>query len=118
MNISLLHPVSSCCVPVLGLFVVGVTNWPGEGIEPRSLSMNVQFVNPCDGCPPLPFIDARGRGKKGKQKKSYSAWPLRCPLECRCPSGHIEEELRHVIVEVAASPGGAIYFMTPGASSE
>jgi hypothetical protein len=61
--------VSSCRVPVLGLFVVGVTNWSGDGVEPKSLSMGVRFVNPCDGCPPLPFIDARGRDKKGNKRK-------------------------------------------------
>jgi hypothetical protein len=32
-----LRPVSRCSVLVLGLFVVGVTNWSGEGIEPKSL---------------------------------------------------------------------------------
>jgi hypothetical protein len=62
--------VSSCCVPVLGLFVVGVTNWSGEGVEPKSLSMSVRFVSPCDGCPPLHFIDARGKGKKGNKRRA------------------------------------------------
>jgi hypothetical protein len=32
-----LHTVSSCYVTVLGLFVVGVTNWSGEGVGPKSL---------------------------------------------------------------------------------
>jgi hypothetical protein len=61
--------MSSCRVPVLGLFVVGVTNWSGEGVKPKSLSMGVRFVSPCDGCPPLPFIDARERGKSGNKRK-------------------------------------------------
>jgi hypothetical protein len=61
--------VSSCRVPKLGLFVVGVTNWLGESVTPKSLSMSIQFVSPCDGCPPLPFIDARGEGKKKNNRK-------------------------------------------------
>jgi hypothetical protein len=31
------------------------------------VASSVRFVSPCDGCPPLPFIDARVRDKKGKQ---------------------------------------------------
>jgi hypothetical protein len=31
--------------------------------------MNVRFVSPSDSCPPLPFIDARGRGKKGNKRR-------------------------------------------------
>jgi hypothetical protein len=54
---------------MLGLYVVGVANLSGEGIEPKSLGVRVQFVSPCDGCPPLPFIDARGGAKKGFQVK-------------------------------------------------
>jgi hypothetical protein len=54
---------------VLGLFVVGVTNWSGEGVEPKSISMSVLFINPCDGCPPLPFINAREKGRKGNKRK-------------------------------------------------
>jgi hypothetical protein len=34
-----LRPVSSCRILVLGLFVVGVTNWSGEGVEPKSLGV-------------------------------------------------------------------------------
>jgi hypothetical protein len=49
--------------------VVGVTNWSGVGVEPKSLSMSVRVVSPCDGCPPLPFIDARGEGNKGNKRK-------------------------------------------------
>jgi hypothetical protein len=30
--------------------------------------MSVRFVSLCDGCPPLPFIDARGKGKKGNKR--------------------------------------------------
>jgi hypothetical protein len=61
--------VLNCHVPVLRLFIVGVTNWSGEGVEPKSLSMSVRFVSPCDGCPPLPLIDAREKGKKGNKRK-------------------------------------------------
>jgi hypothetical protein len=64
-----LRPVSSCRAPVLRLFVVGVTNWSGEGVEPKSLSTSVRFVSLCDGCPPLLFIDARGKGKKGMKEE-------------------------------------------------
>jgi hypothetical protein len=31
------------------------------------LVLSVQLVSPCDGCPPLPFIDARVKGKRGIQ---------------------------------------------------
>jgi hypothetical protein len=34
-----LRPVSSCCVLALGVFVVGVTNWSGEVVGPKSLGM-------------------------------------------------------------------------------
>jgi hypothetical protein len=40
-----LRPVSSCRVPVRGLFVVGVTNWPGEGIEPKSLEYGCSVLS-------------------------------------------------------------------------
>jgi hypothetical protein len=49
--------------------VVRVTNCLGEGVEPKSLSMGVRFVKPSDGCPPLPFIDAREEGKKETREK-------------------------------------------------
>jgi hypothetical protein len=63
-----LHLVSNCRVPVLGLFVVGVTNWSGEGVRPRSLRRVFgSSANPCDGCPPLPFIDVRGGTIRGKK---------------------------------------------------
>jgi hypothetical protein len=54
---------------VLGLFVVGVTNWSGERVQPKSLSASVRFVSHCDGCPPLSFIDAREKGKKGNKRR-------------------------------------------------
>jgi hypothetical protein len=69
---------------VLGLFVVGVTNWSGEGVEPKSLSMSIRFVSPCDGFPPLPFIDAREKGRKGNKRKVivFDRWdvPLCVPV--------------------------------------
>jgi hypothetical protein len=102
---------------MLGLFVVGVTNRLREGVEHKSFSMTVQFVSPRDNCHPLPFIDSRGEGQQGKWEKSYSAWPLGCPLVRRCPSGHIEEEPHYVVVEAAAWPG-EVHFGMPGASSE
>jgi hypothetical protein len=34
-----LRPVSSCRVPELGVLVVGVTSWSGEGVEPKSLGV-------------------------------------------------------------------------------
>jgi hypothetical protein len=36
--------VSSSRVPVLGLFVVGVTNWSGEGVGPKSLVVGLRSV--------------------------------------------------------------------------
>jgi hypothetical protein len=39
-----LRLVLSSCVPVLGLFVVGVTNWSVEGARPKSLEMGVRSV--------------------------------------------------------------------------
>jgi hypothetical protein len=102
---------------MLGLFVVGVTNWSGEGVEPKSLSMSVRFVSPRDGCPPLPFIDARGRGKGGIREK-LQCRPLGCPLVRRCLSGRIEEDPRCIVVEAAAWPGGVVHFGTLGASSK
>jgi hypothetical protein len=39
-----LRLVLSCRVLVLGLFVVGVTNWSGEGVRPKSLIMGVWFI--------------------------------------------------------------------------
>jgi hypothetical protein len=34
-----LRPATSGRVPELGVFVVGVTNWSGEGVGPKSLEM-------------------------------------------------------------------------------
>jgi hypothetical protein len=34
-----LHPMSSCRVPELGVLVVGVTSWSGEGVGPKSLEV-------------------------------------------------------------------------------
>jgi hypothetical protein len=31
--------MSSCRVPELGVLVVGVTTWSGEGVEPKSLKV-------------------------------------------------------------------------------
>jgi hypothetical protein len=31
--------VQCCCVPELGVLVVGVTSWSGEGVEPKSWEM-------------------------------------------------------------------------------
>jgi hypothetical protein len=56
------------------LFVVGVTNWSGEGVGPKSLGMGARFV----GYPTLvtvsllSFYRCKERGNKGKEKKSYS----------------------------------------------
>jgi hypothetical protein len=74
-------------------------------------------ANPCDGCPPLPFIDAR-EVQKGKQDKSYNTRSLGCPLMCHCPPGRIEEERRFLVVEAAAWPDGAVHSRTLGAFSE
>jgi hypothetical protein len=34
-----LRPVWCCRVPELGVLIVGVTSWSGEGVEPKSLEM-------------------------------------------------------------------------------
>jgi hypothetical protein len=60
--------------------------------------------NPCDRCPPLPFIFSRG-GSQGEIQKSYSAWQLVRPVMRHCPSGRIEAELRYLVGEAAAWPG-------------
>jgi hypothetical protein len=38
-----LRPVWCCRLPELGVFVVGVTSWSGEGVEPKSLEMAFGF---------------------------------------------------------------------------
>jgi hypothetical protein len=35
--------------------------------SPSPWNVSAQFVSPCGGCPPLPFIDARGKEKKGNK---------------------------------------------------
>jgi hypothetical protein len=86
--------VWSCRVPELGLLIVGVTSWSGEGVGSKSLEVafGLRKSNPCDRCPPLPFIVARG-GAQGEVKKRYSAWLLVRPVIRRCPSGRIEAKL-------------------------
>jgi hypothetical protein len=37
-----LCPMSSCRVPELGVLVVGVTSWSGEGVEPKSLGVAIE----------------------------------------------------------------------------
>jgi hypothetical protein len=79
---------------VLGLFVVGVTTGR-ERVLCQSPFERVfdPLANPCDGFPPLPFIDARG-GAKREIKEMLQCRSLRCPLARRCPPGCIEEERR------------------------
>jgi hypothetical protein len=40
-----------------------------EGVRPKSLRIGVRFaaIQPCNGCPHLPFIDARGGATRGKK---------------------------------------------------
>jgi hypothetical protein len=45
-------------------------------------------------------------------------WPLERLLERRCPSGRIEEESRHIVVEAAAWLGRVVHFGTLDASFE
>jgi hypothetical protein len=74
-------------------------------------------ADPCDSCPPLPFIGARGEAK-AERDKSYSARSLGCPFVRHCPPERIEVELRCVVVEAAAWPDGVVHSRTPGAPSE
>jgi hypothetical protein len=60
--------------------------------------------NPCDCCPPLPFIVSRG-GAQGEIQKSYSAWQLVRPIVRRCLLGRIEAEVRYLVGEAATWPG-------------
>jgi hypothetical protein len=80
--------------------------------------MSVRFVSPCVGCPPLPFIDARGGVIKGNKvnvtvlavgTSSRVSLSVRAPLARRCPSGRIEEEPHYVVVGVAVWLGGAVH---------
>jgi hypothetical protein len=57
----------------------------------------------------------QGEGYKGKENTSYSVWSLGCLFARRCPSGRIEVELRSLVMEVTAWPGGAVRTGTPGA---
>jgi hypothetical protein len=112
--------VSSYRVPVLGVFVVGVINWSGEGVGPKSLKNECSICrmsNPCNGCPPLPFIDARG-GAQGKENTSYSAWLLGCPFVRRCLSGRIEAEACGLVVGALAWLVMAVHLETLGVPSE
>jgi hypothetical protein len=54
--------------------------------------MIVRKSNPCDCCPPLPFIVSRG-GAQGEIQKSYSALQLAHPVVRHCPSGRFKAEL-------------------------
>jgi hypothetical protein len=58
--------------------------------------MIVWKSNPCDRCPPLPFIVSRG-GAQGKIQKSYSDWLLVRPVIRCCLSGRIGAELRYLV---------------------
>jgi hypothetical protein len=50
---------------VLGLFVVGVADWWGEGVMPKSLSMSVRFIGkPLRWLPSFSFYSLEERGKK------------------------------------------------------
>jgi hypothetical protein len=114
-----LRPVSSCRVPELGVFVVAVTNWSGEGVDPGPLKWCSIFrrSNPCNGCPPLPFIVTRG-GAQGGSEKMYSARLLGCPVACRCRSERIKVESSYLVVGAATWPGVVVQPGTPGISSE
>jgi hypothetical protein len=63
--------------------------------------MIMRKSNPCDRCPPLPFIVSRG-GAQGEIQKSYSDWQLVRPVVRYCPSGRIGAELRYLVREAAA----------------
>jgi hypothetical protein len=52
----------------------------------------------------------QGGGAKGEIKEKLQCQLLERPLERRCPSGRIEEESRHVVVEAAAWQDGAVHF--------
>jgi hypothetical protein len=95
--------VPSCRVPVLGVFVVGVTNRSGEGVGPKFLRR---------------MFDTQGEGHKGNGNIGYNAWSLGCLVVRRCPSGRIEAEPRCLVVGAAAWPGEAVHPGTLGASSE
>jgi hypothetical protein len=111
--------VSNCRVPVLGVFVVGVTNWSGEGLGLKSLGMVsiCRRSNPCGGCSPLPFIDARG-GAQGERKYKVQCLGAGMSHRASLSTRHIETELRCLIVGAAKWPGEAVHSRTLGASFE
>jgi hypothetical protein len=76
-----------------------------------------RLFNPCNDCPPLPFI-AQGDGYKGKENKGYNVWSLKCLLVRSCLSGRIELKLCYFVVGAAAWLGGAIHTRTLGAPFE
>jgi hypothetical protein len=47
-------------------------------------------------------------GAQGEIQKSYSVWQLARPVVCRCPSGHVEAELRYLVGEAAAWSGWTV----------
>jgi hypothetical protein len=89
--------------------VVRQSSFPGPG---RWCSI-LWRSNPCDRCPPLPFIVTMG-GAQGEVKKSYSAWQLARPVVRRCPSGCIEAKSRCLVGEAAAWPSWTVYSGTLG----
>jgi hypothetical protein len=74
--------------------------------------MSVQFVSPCDGWPPLHFID-EGGGAKREIKERLQCWLLGRPLVRRCPSGRIEEESHYVVVEAVVWPSETVHLGRP-----
>jgi hypothetical protein len=56
-----LGPVSSCCVPELGVFVVGVTNLSGEGVRPKSLQNGIRSIGG------LTLVTVGAQGGSGKE---------------------------------------------------
>jgi hypothetical protein len=61
--------VLSCRVPELGVLVVGVTSWSGEGIEPKFLEVMFELSKVL---PSSSFYSRKGRGTRGSRKR-YSA---------------------------------------------
>jgi hypothetical protein len=60
--------------------------------SPSPWGVRVRIISLCDGCPPLSFIDARGRGIKGIQVKSTVL--------------HCWDVFLHVVVRQGALKGG------------
>jgi hypothetical protein len=61
-----LRPVSSCHVLALGLSVVGLTNFSGEGVVPKSLECECSVRQLLWWLPSSPFYRCKGEGKRGK----------------------------------------------------